>query len=377
MSQLMQKGRFYNWASLSCGVILALLSLEIFFRQLPVNTGLVMIPVDTNNPIQRSRPHQPYVSSRGWLLSNVRMGRTNNYGFVNADDYYQKTHPVVVMGDSYIESLMNDYHETLHGRLAQHFSGREKVYSISTSGASLSDYLVMAKYANVEFSPKALVILITSGDVEDSFGMSIRQGNSYFRRNSNGTLSLYRTEYQPSKLKEVVKQSALFRYVYLNLKVDVFVKTFLADTGKMLIKQENIPDTKKLNDDDAYVIINNFLDELPSAAGLAVGSIVLVMDDERDRASLYAGEKRLAKDAGSNNVYFMKRARALGYEVVDMGAIFAQDFRNNGMAFDYSPLDSHWNPLAHGFAEQVIYPKLMRILSSSQVHSGEMVHSKK
>ena len=51
--------------------------------------------------------------------------------------------------------------------------------------------------------------------------------------------------------------------------------------------------------------------------------------------------------------YFMDRARAGGYEVIDMQPVFVDHYRSHEEPFNWTR-DGHWNALGHGLcAEQV------------------------
>jgi hypothetical protein len=373
MSPTSIKSYHHNLLALLAGVVVSLFVLEGIFRLLPVDTGLLMMSVDANNTVMRALPHQPYVYSAGWTLANTKYGTTNNYGFINNQDYKYESRPVVVAGNSFIEAIMNDPEDTLQGQLAAHLHGNASVYSVAASGAHLSDYLVLAEYAKSEFSPRALVVLINDSDVALSIlprGTSPSPGNSYFVSNATGSLSLSKTEYHPSELKQVLRRSALVRYIYLNLKINRPLDSLQIKNVTNLFR-EATPTKKDVQVLDKnlgvnaieIVAIDKFLNDLPSASGLGPSRIILVMDDYYVRAN--AGIKHLSDGANHPmRSYFMERARLSGYQVVDMGLIFEQDFARTHIRFDYLPLDGHWNGHAHELAERAVYPVVMNMIGN-------------
>ena len=51
--------------------------------------------------------------------------------------------------------------------------------------------------------------------------------------------------------------------------------------------------------------------------------------------------------------YFMDRARAGGYDVIDMQPVFVEHYRSHEEPFNWTR-DAHWNALGHGLcADQV------------------------
>src|SRR5687768_3524037 len=67
---------------LTCAVVA-----ESVLRFLPVNNQPVWLSVDSSTPTLRFAANRPFVYSRDWNLRYVNRGRTNNLGWVNAQDY--------------------------------------------------------------------------------------------------------------------------------------------------------------------------------------------------------------------------------------------------------------------------------------------------
>ena len=73
--------------SLTAGVLLSMLILELALHALPVSTGYDFGAVDVREPIMRGSPHFGYTSSRGWNFQLANSGSLNNYGFRASYDY--------------------------------------------------------------------------------------------------------------------------------------------------------------------------------------------------------------------------------------------------------------------------------------------------
>jgi hypothetical protein len=135
--------------------------MEGLLRLLPVSSGLQPGPDTASWPLHNYEAHRPYRYSYTWAMLNAHAGVTNNYGHIAASDYRAGSRPLVVIGDSFIESLMNDHGDTLQGILGQRLGPSRPVYGLGASALSASDYLILAGQANAEFSPAAAAFLIS------------------------------------------------------------------------------------------------------------------------------------------------------------------------------------------------------------------------
>src|SRR5215471_13762857 len=125
------------------GLFLLVILLEVVFRLLPVPMGLYRTEQYQRWPLMNHKPHQPYTSSMSWEMRHARHGSTNNYGHLAPFDYVRASGPVVVIGDSFIESEMNRYADTLQSQLGQLLGQHESVYGLGANGLSISDYLAV------------------------------------------------------------------------------------------------------------------------------------------------------------------------------------------------------------------------------------------
>ena len=141
------------------GVVLALALLEIVLRFLPVPMGLYRTQRYDEWPLRSYEPKLPYTYSKSWALRNAHRGMTNNYGHIAPFDFHKDSAPVIVLGDSFVEGLMNAYPETLQGRLGALLGDPQSVYGLGVSGLSISDYLALSRLARDEFKPAAAVVL--------------------------------------------------------------------------------------------------------------------------------------------------------------------------------------------------------------------------
>jgi hypothetical protein len=330
------------------GAMLALLALELLFRLLPVSAGLYRSEQNERWPLQNYESRLDYTYSQGWDLRNPHHGTTNNYGHPSPFDYLPASNPVVIIGDSFIESLMNDYPDTLQGQLGGLLGQRQSVYGLGASGLSVSDYLALAAQAKREFAPRAAVFLIVDGDISES--LSSRIGNYHFV-SRDGRLQL---DYVPfpagalsKRIQKRIGEISLWRYLRANLQFEpaqIFAPQAVAGSSSRVVRDETLQRRA----------VDHFLGHLPGEAGIAPNCIVFLMD--ADRYAIYSAKAATApKDAPATRAYFIEQARASGFQVSDLGPLFSEGHRMDGRRYDYWPNDRHWNRAGHGLGAAEAY----------------------
>lgn len=338
------------WITL--GALLALVLLEAVLRLLPVTMGLYRTTQFERWPLQSYEPGLPYANSYGWAMSDAHRGVTNNYGHVAPFDYQKSSHPILVMGDSFIESRMNDYADTLQGQLGQTIGALESVYGLGVSGLSASEYVALSRLARDEFSPVAAVFLITDGDFSESLGPSV--GHYYLV--PDGTA--LRLNYLPlqgesfiKKVRKAVGDIATYRYFQVNLQFssENLVKGFRQNAAPPAPSNRASENTNEQNK-----VADWLLAELPAALGLPPECIVLLMDS--DRYAIYKAQLASPrKDSPEVRQHFITQAKQFGFKVRDLDPVFRQLYAQNHTKFDYWPMDRHWNKIGHGVGADEAY----------------------
>ncbi len=346
--------------ALSCA--LTLVALEIILRFLPVDSGFYMQPVTQENPVARFAPSREFTWSDEWNFAIVNHGYVNNAGYVNDQDY-DATDPrplIAVIGDSFVQSAMVPFGDTLHGRLTAAHQGI-RTYSFATAGAPLSQYLVWADDARKTYAPKKMVFLIMGNDFDESLPQyKMHEVFQQFVPDEKGELDLkLLREFHPSPLGRVVSASALFRYLFFNLEIvqirhkikyriweyrlerdktmgDIFVANTAAD-----VTDERMDNSKK--------VVDAFFRLLPSHSGLKPSDILFVIDAPRPliyETDEPRGDRSYFEDMA---VYFSRKARTLGYETIDMTKPFTDYYRETGHKVEFDT-DQHWNGEGHRLA---------------------------
>jgi hypothetical protein len=342
--------------SIVIGLLLPLGLAEGGLRLLPVRSALQSLPVNERNPVRRFTPNREFTFSRDWDFKLVNKGRTNNYGFINDQDYDStaRTPLLAVVGDSYVEAQMVPFRETLQGRLARCVGGQGRVYSFGVSGAPLSQYLAEAGFARAGFRPDGIVVVVVGNDFDESFKAAL--GDHYFRQDSNG-LVLARVDYTPSPGRRLMRESALARYLTLNLAGGVNKLRRLL-RGRPAVGAQTVGNTAAAFTPErlekSQRAVDQFLTALPSYSGVDPAHTALVVD--AIRPEMYS-EDSLKAAAGSffdlMRRYFIQQAGLRGFEVVDMQPRLIHRHALDGSRFEF-PSDDHWNGRGHEEAARAV-----------------------
>jgi hypothetical protein len=355
MGGAMRHERIVSVLVMAGAVVLTLLLVEAVLWLLPVSTPTGAMALDDRNPVMRYTPNQEYVFSKGWNFEIVNRGRINNYGFVNDQDYTKHGEgdgPVVVIGDSYVEAMMVPYEETLHGRLSRLSASRRLVYSIGTSGSQLADYLVYAEFAWHEFHPCVMIMVIVGNDFDESL-VQYKKGVGYHLEPLVGEAAfrIVRTDYHPSGWKQVMRQSALVRYLWKT----VGIGSLSLASGK---SANYVGNTDAATPHEriaaSQAAVDYFLAELPQRAKLPASRIIFVVDAPRpDLYEASGAEQERRSYFHLMRRYFLTAAAALGYEAIDMHPRFKARHELDGTRFEFR-IDGHWNSRGHEEAAKAV-----------------------
>lgn len=335
---------------LSIGILLMTVIVELLLQLLPVKTVNEYIENNIHEPVLRSQSSY-IVDSIGWKFSYFHQRRINNYGFVDDRDYVPNSQPIAVIGDSYIQSSMLPYPNTIQGRLSAKFGDRVSIYSFGVPMYSLAGYLGSAEYATREFQPRAFVFLLNEGDVISSLAP---QDGSYFLDRPDGELQFQEPK-SPKRITQLLRTSALYRYLYMHLKFDQVV-------NRIIKPQSDSPDPNSKEEARDYdQVATRLLELFPQKTGVTTENTVFIIDS--DRANL--SKPGLGTSPGIEELLaFKKIATSKGYRVVDTQDFFTSHYRTTGQPLDLMPVDFHWNSKAHQLVADRIYPILDRMLTN-------------
>ncbi len=326
---------------ISLGAIICFAVLEASLRFLPVISGARMEATSIDKPFSRYLPHQHYVYSFGWSIENARYGVTNSQGFTHSPDSSEEG-GVIVIGDSYIESLMLDFPETVQGHLHEHFPG--KVQAISASGNGLADSLQIVKYFAPHIRPSVVVFFVEPFDLSELLAKPSPGHNGFVVSDDTG-VSVTHSAYAESPNKQIVLQSALARYIYYNLKLPDWVsKALVSARSNTKVKSKNDLSTNEL-------VLNYYFSQLRLLSDSDNFRVVFLLDG--DRKAIYSRNVEQAWNP-DNRQLFLKLALKHGLDVVDMQPAFKRHWDQTLERMDYLPIDGHWNLVAHKLAADEI-----------------------
>jgi hypothetical protein len=350
------KDKLFAALSILIGFAAAFAFGEVVFRLLPVNDGLMAMPVNAASPVFHFTPNRKVTWSRDWDFAIVNPIRVNNAGYVNDLNYdaADRRPLLAVVGDSFVEASMVPTRDTLHARLAAAVAPGARVYSLAASGAPLSQYLVWAREARERWKAQALVIVVVGNDFDESLAIyKTGPGFHHYVPGPDGTLRLQRVDYQPSTVRVIARKSAFVRYLLFNLQAHERLAELaveMINLVKPAHAEQYVGNTSAATDAErirwSEAAVRAFFRDLADYAGWRPGEVLFLLDgirypsDSPAVAASYFARMR---------TFFMEEARRLGFEAIDMDPAFFAHGRATGERFEY-PTDSHWNSTAHGLA---------------------------
>ncbi|MCB0098096.1 MAG: hypothetical protein KDE46_20325 [Caldilineaceae bacterium] len=360
---------FFAMCWMVAGLLAGVGMSELVLSALPVIDGHVRSEDTKRWPLINYRPGTEYTYSRGWDFQTTQHGTVNNYGHLAPFDFVPGTPVVLVLGDSYIESKMNRYADTLQAQLAERYGGAVAVYGLGASGLSLADYLRLVEMASKTFDVVGVVIAMIDGDIQES--MAVRAGWARFVRDANGSWALRyvaTSRPQDSRLLSWLKGRALYRYLRRNLGVtpgqfsDLFDERAPEDSAELVRPASVSPEVLEASD--------YFLDHFAASAGVPPSCVAFVRDGER--LSLYGvTTPRSVIDSPALVRHFTAEARERGYSVALLDDAFARFYATNKARLDYWPFDRHWNRHGHGVAAAEAFHALLGCRELAALRFGE------
>jgi hypothetical protein len=333
------------------GVLAFLLGAEGVFRVLPVSTA-----TQTGyylDPLIRSYPsHHRWTAATGWDLRNVQRLEANNVGFLSTRPFGPDPAAVALIGDSYVEGSMLPAGDRLDALLESALPAGRKVYSLGSPGTSLLDYAERVRWASQAGAVRDFVLLVEAGDVLQSLcGSGNHDGPCLDRQTLQPRTA---THPPPTKLKAVVRHSALAQYVFSQLKADpgrlwrqVVQQAQPAqghDVGKTrpaaLDRSAAAADFRLVD-----AVADHFLERaLPHVQG----RLVVLLDADR----LGSGRPEAERE------HLAQSMRRAGVVVIDAAPLYAAHRQRSPASIEVGPYDRHLNAvglrLLAGPAAQVL-----------------------
>jgi len=410
----MLKRLLLNLVAICLGLAIIPIALEIGLRFSPVFSGM---PVNRASAVYSFTPNTTIVSSANWDMSHARQRQVNNAGFIS-DQAYENTSQtplIAIVGDSYIEAMQVDYPDTAEANLLTKCSPNARVYSFGAQFAPLSQYLSWVQYIGQTYQPKVIVVNIVGNDFDESLlshQLEINHGGvpgMQFFDFSTGSAQMVRVPFQNESLfKQALRHSVLAQYLVRNVGVvNIFndYRASFSSLGKAddqakkpapasnqnpiapsppntpaassiavtptignvatekKISQAPIPSEYVGNAKRAYTpeklqlskkAVDTFLKQLPQAANLPAGSIVLSVDAERPLIYTSEGQNDIDSFFSVMRQYLLAQAKVQGFIVLDLRPAMITQFSANGKRFEFDD-DNHWNARGHQLMAQELY----------------------
>jgi hypothetical protein len=327
------------------GFLLALCGAEFALLAFPVSTGYHLGAVDQAHPIAHGEPYSRYTYSRDWNFHLENSGRLNNYGFRASYDYRADPRAVTVVGNSFVQADALDPRDTIQERLAARLN--RPVFGVGVDGFSLADYLEASHWAASTFDSHLILVLLTTGDLNHS--CTVRSGQHYLRF-ADGLIAVALVDRAaPSRLKQWLNRSSLFRYLFDNLRVSAnWAKGWKRDRDG-----DDAPEAGSAPPGAAAAGCADARFEAAATQFLLSGFREL---ETRRQARVvfllapgYRREQSFEPGAIRDVDRFAESAAREGFEVVSLQPAFAEALQA-GTRLDFLPIDGHWNSTAHALA---------------------------
>ncbi len=337
---------------------MAIVILEMIFQMLPVTTGFAYQPTIESAPALKATV--PFVKhSLDWKFHQATTRKINKYGFPDNHEYRSNQQPIAVVGDSYIQSLMLPYSDTLQGQLGTlHGESKPPVYSFGVPGYALSGYIGSAEFATKKFQPQIFIFLLTKEDITDSLSVNKNTG-SYFINSPKLEI-----EFKPyngaSRTDSFMLKSALMRYLNYHLQINP-LSVFLtligvndrASAGNQILPVVMTPNLTQLS--------NHLIDYLEQKSTARANNTIFIIDCDREK--IYQGKQQPQTSPDHQLALFAQIAKDRGYTTIDTLPIFTHQYEQNHRRLDFTPIDPHWNRDAHHLVAEAIYPVIQTKLT--------------
>lgn len=358
------------WVTLPA-ILFCLVIAEVVFRFIIPACEHPLYSYDEHFKLLHLQPASSGLFTAGKFAEVRGRWRSNNFGWNSEIDYIPgigKERPLVaVIGDSYVEAMQVDVDRRFPALLQSLMGDDFLVYSFGISGAALSQYLHMSRYANQVFNPRILVINVVHNDFDESLANLVRVPRFLQIAMQNGAfIEVAPTPFQQGTFTRICHLSAVVRYLVQNCELyNLFDKIDL-----LLNPPQKLPNYNANIDVDA---VARQRDLIRRGARFLVATIRAENPDKRviiqmdgPRFDIYNN------NLANSNVWWLHEimrdaCRDNRIEFLDLTEPFAGHFKVFREHFE-NQADWHWNKLGHEVVARALYNRLKEtgVLSRSQ-----------
>lgn len=343
-------------------LLLALLS-ELFFRFV---VPAAEFPYPGFDPASRVLKLDPARARTGvytlglWASPRARW-RINDEGWNSSVEYTAdapRRPRVVIVGDSYVEAVQVDVDRNFGALARKRLGGAADVYTLGVSGAPLSQYLQMARYAR-KFRPAVLVINVVHNDFGQSVSTVERLPEVLQLAPDGAGFREVPAAYELGPARSLVRLSATARYLIWNGKI-LGLPARIAQMRRGVHRRGFAPnaniDAERLRR-SAPVIRRAVFEIARRIRAENPGTRIIYMMDG-PRADIYAG-KVATSDLAWLTALMRDAAEANGASFVDLTPVFSRYWAAEHRPLNFAS-DGHWNEPAHRLAAQALVAELAR-----------------
>lgn len=293
--------------------------------------------------------------------------RTNNYGWNSPIDYYPNATSekklICIIGDSYVRALQVDVSKNIASLLRNKISNNYDIYSFGHDGAPLSQYLHMSRYVGKQFNPDILIFLLVHNDFHESIAQLVSR--PYFLQVDFKNGGVFEIEPKKPKLYQFLTYSALFRYLYSNLKLASLYFNRIQKPKKYNanIDVKTVMEKETMIEEATDYLIKKIKDENRGKR------LIFMMDAPRN--DIYSNQLLNSSVVWMNKMV-IRICKRHDLEYIDLANIMHNDYIKYKKKFNFE-LDGHWNEYGHYIASDALYSYLTIQSSYSQdsINAGE------
>jgi hypothetical protein len=275
---------------------------------------------------------------------------------------------IAIVGDSFVEAFQVPFDASLAELLEAKLVDRSvEVYRYGISGAPLSQYAYMVEKEVLSHSPDLVVVVLVHNDFDESFEYRPGRYTSSFLklRISDGEIA-GDTLPEPyvEGWKGWIRQLATVRYFHYQYQVSPStikrgLERMLSSVGRQPVERTDYEANVSVSAIESKMqtieaVTNYLFRRLKDATSTRGADLLIVMDGDR-HAVYNAVSKNTPVESKVLDLNRMTAdiAKSLGIDFVDLGPIFANHYRKNGIRFEYFS-DNHWNRTAHDLVSSTL-----------------------
>lgn len=341
--------------------------LELILQFLPVSNPPNNVQISPSNPIYVKEPNKDFIYSRGRFFEVMAKKHSNNYGFINRQDYLTNASSplLAIIGDSFVEAFQVNDGSTMTDRLQEKVGKNGRIYSFGFGGNQLPMYLAYAQYAQQQFHPEGMVFVIVGNDYDLSISKFDNKPNYYFFfPQEDGKMIWKFNPYRLGINDRLLRYSALYRYLKNNIDGFMIIENLRGKINNIINPDKN--SEQPVNQFDANTSIDTnpervdlskrgveeFLRLLPEMTGLPANRILFLVLGRNSFEELNSDMDQLTY-IDIMHEYFLKKAQEEGYETIDIQTVLSEHHKKYNQPFTFTT-DAHWNELGHQLAAEQI-----------------------